>query len=113
MTESGKARLTELELGDGTPPPVTPTHPGAADVGQDLQKTQGESDEDDTWMPASEIIARRYVSSKGTLTKLAKRHPGIRREATPSDRKRWPNEQFLHIYNVRRVYELTEGKARE
>ncbi len=74
---------------------------------------QGGADDGDEWVTASRIVAKRYVTNEGRLTKLAKRHTSIRRTATDEDRRRLDNDSIRYVYNARLIYELTEGAAKD
>jgi hypothetical protein len=72
------------------------------------QEIWGTDGGDDEWVPEKMLPAH---GSKSTTTKLAKKHPTIRRDATVADRKHFNMPKLLFLYNKRRFYELTEGAA--
>lgn len=88
-------------------PPLTPevSHSVAASV------IPAPPTPDTIWVDAATIVARGYFLSQGSLVKLAKKHPSIRRDATSEDRKRLNNDRVSVVYDARQVYELTEGKS--
>jgi hypothetical protein len=65
----------------------------------------------ETWVSGNMIIEKGYVSNKGQLSKLARRHPEVRRDATQFDRRTLGNDRLRYVYDVRMCYELTEGSA--
>lgn len=78
---------------------------------RELRSNPERPSDDDQWAPAAEIVKLGYVQSKSALTKLAKKHPEIRRAATDDERIRFGNKRLYDVYNKRRIYELTEGRA--
>ena len=63
------------------------------------------------WIDGDSILQKSYVGSKGQLSKLANKYPGIRRPATEADRVRLGKERIRFVYDARRFYELS-GEAR-
>lgn len=66
------------------------------------------------WVPYDHERVKGYMGSdpekyKGRLAKLAKRNPNLRRDADATDRTRFNNPRIQHVYDLRILFEMTEG----
>lgn len=77
---------------------VRPSAAGWAEIG--AADTSGE------WITAEDAVDRRLVSGKGQLSKLADKHPLLRRPATDSDRLRLGRPKLMYVYNERELQRL-------
>lgn len=58
------------------------------------------------WITAEDAVDRRLVSGKGQLTKLANKHPLLRRQATDADRQCLGRPKLMYVYNASELQKL-------
>lgn len=73
----------------------------------------------DEWLPYDHDVLKSYFLGedpdkyKGKLYRLAKKHDGIQRSATEEERRKFGKPRLNMVFNRRRIFELTEGRAQE
>ncbi len=71
--------------------------------------TKADASDDADWITAENAIEQKLVSGKGQLSKIAKRNPRLRRDATEDDRQRLGCKRLQYVYNIN---ELTKYARR-
>jgi hypothetical protein len=58
------------------------------------------------WISAKQAVLQRLVADEPTLTRLAQKHPAIRRSATDEDRQRIGDARLRFVYDLAQLEEL-------
>jgi len=66
----------------------------------------GKTDAGGEWITAEDAVDRGLVSGEGQLSKLADKHPLLRRPATDEDRQRLGRPKLMYVYNERELQRL-------
>ncbi|MCC7291372.1 MAG: hypothetical protein IT449_04825 [Phycisphaerales bacterium] len=98
-------------------PGTATTKPEAAGRGAEYGEDNAAGVKSEHWFPFNHERIQGYMggrspdSYKGQLTKMTLKHPELRRDATADDREHFQNPRLRYVFNIRILYELTEGAA--